>query len=167
MAEEQNTENQDAAGAKTGETEFKPITSQEEFERALGKRLQHERAKFADYGDLKAKAEQFEALQESQKTEQQKLAERLEAAEKRASQAERSALQIRIASEFGIPQEAVHGDDEESMRATAQKLVEWRDSGKRTPPAPKKLKSGSSGDGNEDGKSRAASALRQLRGANH
>ena len=161
MADE-NTPDTDGGDKPDGGSEFRPITSQEEFEKVLGKRLERERAKFADYGDLKAKAEQFDALQEANKTEQQKLAERLEAAERRATQAERSALQVRIASKFGIPQEAVHGDDEESMRATAQKLVEWRDSGKRTTPKPKQLRSGSAPThGDETG--RAAAALRSLR----
>lgn len=146
-----------------GKDEFTPITSQEEFERMLGKRLERERSKFADYDDLKEKASEFDKLQESQKSELQKERERAEAAEKRASAAERSALQVRIASEFGVPQEAVHGDDEESMRAAAEKLVEWRDTGKRTPPKPKQLKSGSGAEPRDGESGRAAAALRALR----
>lgn len=146
-----------------GKDEFRPITSQEEFEKALGKRLERERSKFADYDDLKTKASQFDQLQESQKSELQKERERAEAAEKRAGAAERSALQVRIAAEFGVPQEVVHGDNEESMRKAAQRLVEWRDTGKRPTPTPKQLKSGSGPEPRTGESGRAAAALRALR----
>ena len=39
--------------------EFQPITSQEQLNALLGDRLARERAKFADYDELKAKAEKF------------------------------------------------------------------------------------------------------------
>ena len=167
--ENENTQqDQDAAG-KTGDSNtdgFKPITSQEEFNRILAQRLERERSKFADYDDLKAKASKYDKVVESQKTAEQRLQEQLQQAERRAQEAERTALRVRIATEFGVPQEAVHGDDEASMRTTAQKLVEWRDSNKRPVPTPKSLKSGSAGERDEGG-SRAAAALRAMRGANH
>lgn len=156
MAEEDDAD-------KGAGTEFTPITSQEDFERALGKRLERERSKFADYDTLKEKASKLDEIEEATKSELQKERERAEAAEKRASQAERSALQTRIAAELGVPLEVVHGDTEEQMRAAAQKVIEWRDGGKKKAPPPKTLKSGSSRDGSDTGGSRAAAALRQLR----
>lgn len=39
-------------------SEFTPITSQEEFDKALSKRLDRERAKFADYDELKGKVKE-------------------------------------------------------------------------------------------------------------
>lgn len=147
------------------EAEFKPITSQDELNRLIGDRINSVKSKFADYDDLKAKASQLDEIEQANKSELDKERERAEAAEKRATAAERSSLQTRVATEFGVPLEVVHGDDEEQMRQSAQKVLEWRDSGKKSPPPPKSLKSGSSGDGGEGG-SRAAAALRQMRG-NH
>lgn len=155
-------EKQDDAG-NGGQDEFTPITSQEELERVLGKRLERERAKFADYEEAKQKASQFDELQESQKSEVQKERERAEAAERRASVAERTALQVRIASEMGVPQEALHGDTEEAMRAAAQQLVAWRDSGKHPTPPVRQLRSGSGPEPRDGETGRAAAALRALR----
>ena len=39
--------------------EFQPITSQEQLNALLGDRLARERAKFADYGELRDKASRF------------------------------------------------------------------------------------------------------------
>lgn len=62
--------------------EFKPITSQEEFDRMVKARIARERQKYADYPDLKSKAAEFDKLQDTQKTELQKAAEARAAAER-------------------------------------------------------------------------------------
>ena len=142
---------------------FKPITSQDDLNRIIGERIGKVKAQYADYDALKEKASKFDQAEEASKTELQKERERAEAAERRASQAERSALQQRIAAEEGVIPEVLHGDTEEEMRAAAKKVIEWRDSGKKKAPPPKTLKSGSSRDGSDTGGSRAAAALRQLR----
>lgn len=159
------SEENDGQQAGGEQPEFRPITSQEEFEKALGKRLERERAKFADYDDLKARAARLDEIEESQKTELQKLQERAATAEQRASEFERQALAARIAAEMNVPVEVLHGDDEASIRAAAQKVIEWRDAGKKPAPKPKSLKSGASADDAMTGKERAALALRQLRGS--
>lgn len=43
--------------------DFTPPTSQEELDRIIGSRLTREREKFADYGDLKAKAKRLEEIE--------------------------------------------------------------------------------------------------------
>lgn len=50
---------------------FTPPASQDELNRIIADRLARERAKFADYDDLKAKADQLQALEDAQKTEAQ------------------------------------------------------------------------------------------------
>lgn len=104
------------------------------------------------------------------KTEQQKLAERADAAERRAKELEHAALRARIAAEKGVPESALSGDDEDALRAKADELIAWRDaqSGRRQAPAASSLRSGTSGGstGGATGKERAAAALRELRGAN-
>lgn len=54
---------------------FTPPASQEEFNRIIGERVARERAKFADYDDLKAKAEEFDRAAEAARTEQEKAVE--------------------------------------------------------------------------------------------
>ena len=44
------------AGDNTEDKGFKPIDSQEDLDRIIEKRLARERAKFADYEEVKAKA---------------------------------------------------------------------------------------------------------------
>src|SRR5690606_11466680 len=127
MSEE--IDGQQAGGEQEPAAEFKPITSQDELEKVLGKRLERERAKFADYDDLKARATKWAEVEESQKSEVQKALERAEAAEKRASELERTTLRRSIADELGVPVEAVHGDDADSMRASAEAVKQWAEQG--------------------------------------
>lgn len=54
---------------------FEPISSQAELDRILGERLARERAKYADYNDLKAKAAEFDKAAEAARTEHEKAVE--------------------------------------------------------------------------------------------
>lgn len=79
--------------------------TQEQVDKIVEQRLARERQKFADYDDMKAKAGQFDQLEESKKTSEQKLLERIEAAEKRAADSEKAveaakvdALRARVAA---------------------------------------------------------------------
>lgn len=147
------------------EQTFEPITSQDDFERRLAKRLERERSKFSDYDEVKAKASQFDEFEQKNKSELQKAIERAEAAEQKIGEATRTALHARIAADTGVPVEMIRGDDEESARASAQKILDWSESRspKRKPPVGQ-LKSGASGSSEHaTDKERAAAALRQLR----
>ena len=87
---------------------FKPITSKEEFEKILGKRLHRERAKFADYEDLKKQVS-------SQETTISELREKLgeqEMKDKRKS----------IAEKAGVPESVLRGTTEEELQAHAEEL---------------------------------------------
>jgi hypothetical protein len=73
----------------------------------------------------KSAADELTALKESQKTEQQRLAERAEAAERSAAEAQRELVRLRVISEVGLPadlHEFVVGNDEDELRAKATKL---------------------------------------------
>lgn len=112
-------------------------------------------------------AKRLQQFEDSQKSESQKLSERLAQAEKRAVLAERAALVARVAGERGVPAGALVGDDEESIRKSADDLIAWRDAAKSTtPPVPSRrpIRSGvSDGTDSLTGKDRAAAALRALR----
>lgn len=151
---------------ETESSGFEPITSQDALDKIIGARLGRVQQKFSDYDDLKTKAAQFDELEQANKSELQRERERAEAAEQRANAADQIALHARIAAETGVPVETIKGDDEESARACAQKILEWRDSNipKKKAPSAGGLKSGASGPGDQvTGKERAAAALRQMR----
>ena len=78
--------------------------------------------------DNKTAAEELAALKESQKTDQQKVEERISQMEKRAADAESRALRSDIASKHGISAEDrdlfLTGSDEESLTAQAKRLAE-------------------------------------------
>lgn len=164
-------EEQDGQQAGTGEqtsgqegagSEFAPITTQDELNRLIGARLDRERQKFADYDALREKAAKYDEVEESAKSELQKITERAEAAERRAAEFEQTALKTRIAAELGVIPEVVQGTDEETMRASAQRVLEWAKQGVRQPPPTKQLASGASSAPTGE-KGRAAAALRALR----
>ncbi|MBX3311710.1 MAG: hypothetical protein KF916_02265 [Microbacteriaceae bacterium] len=44
---------------------FTPITSQEDFDKAIQARIAREQSKYSDYADLKAKAEKLNQIEEA------------------------------------------------------------------------------------------------------
>lgn len=74
------------AAAEEAAKKFEPITSQDDFEKRLGARLIREREKYADYDELKAKAEAHDKAKEEAKTEAEKA---VDAARKEGSTSER------------------------------------------------------------------------------
>lgn len=110
-------------------------------------------------------AKKLADIEEANKTEIQKAQDRAAAAEQRATQAEQTALKVRIAAEMNVPVEVLHGSDEATVRAAAQKVLDWAGSNKKPAPSVSALKSGSSSEESSGmtGKQKAAAALRSLR----
>src|SRR5690606_19117969 len=106
--------------------QFEPIVSQEALDKIIQARIARERAKFADYDELKAKAEKLAEFEESQKTEAQKAQERLEAAEKRAAELELKAARAEVAAAKGVPAELLTGSTQEELEASADALIAFR-----------------------------------------
>ena len=106
--------------------QFEPIVSQEALDKIIQARIARERAKFADYDELKAKAEKLAEFEESQKTEAQKAQERLEAAEKRAAELELKAARAEVAAAKGVPAELLTGSTQEELEASADALIQFR-----------------------------------------
>ena len=155
-------------GNNTGETPtggdaFKPITSQEDLNKVIADRVARAERKaaekFAGYDDLKAKAEQFDQLQESQKSAEQKTAERIAALEEKAAKAEAAALRASVQASFKISDEDaalfLTAPDREGLEAQAKRLSE-RDLGPGTNYVP------GEGDNPKPGDSEERAAVRQL-----
>lgn len=81
------------------------------------------------------KARQYDAFEESQKTELQKAQDAAAAAQQRAAEAEARALRSDIARNTGVPIELLTAADEETLQAQAEALLAFRGQ-QQTPPAP-------------------------------
>lgn len=113
--------------------EFKAPSSQEELDRIIEARLARERKRFQDYDELKAKSEQLAQIEEANKTEAEKAAERLAAAEKRAAELEAKAVRAEVAAAKGVPASLLTGSTQEELEASADALIEFRGEQKQTP----------------------------------
>lgn len=135
---------------------FTPIETQEKFDEAIKERLARERAKFADYDELKAKAAKFDEAEEARKSDLEKANERiseLEAAAKSREEADRLAeARAKVSKETGVPADLISGTDEESMTESAKAIAAFAKA--TVPPAPKV---GSAGRFADDGASSGGS----------
>lgn len=110
--------------------EFKPITTQEEFETAVNARLQQELAKYSDYDDLKKKNGDYEkTLAANSKT--------IATLQGQVKGYEVGAIKSKVAKELGIPDGMagrLSGETEKDIRADAEKMAPFFS--KATPAAP-------------------------------
>lgn len=118
--------NSTTSGATSAANEFKPINSQDELDAALKDRLNRERAKFKDYGDLKAKAAKLDEIEQANLSELEKANGRFTTAETERDTAKAEALRLRTAVTHGISLEDADlfltGTDEETLTAQAKRL---------------------------------------------
>ena len=112
--------------------------TQSELNAIIGDRLAQERKKYADYEELKGKAEKYDAAEEASKTELQKEQERsanlqkqLEALQK--ADAERQ-LKEKVSKETGVPMELLRGDTEEDLKAQADAILKFAKPGQPSYP---------------------------------
>jgi hypothetical protein len=130
MSEPTNTPpvagNEGGTTAPAGD-EFKPITSQDDLNRVINDRLARERAKYADYKDVKKKADEFDKVTQASKSEQEKFAERVAALEKENQTIRSDALRSRIQAKYSISDEDADlfltGTDEDSLTRQAERLA--------------------------------------------
>lgn len=117
--------------------EFTPITTQEEFDKAITDRIKREREtlskKYADYDELKARTVDYEKQLGELKSSHDELSKKSSEYDKTVSELtgkittyEQASLKARIAYEMGIPYELagrLTGDDEKALRADAESLT--------------------------------------------
>lgn len=110
--------------------EFKPITTQKEFDDAVDARLQQELAKYSDYDDLKKKNEGYEkTLAANSKT--------IATLQGQVKGYEVGAIKSKVARELGIPEGMagrLSGETEEEIRKDAEGMATFFS--KTTPAAP-------------------------------
>ena len=106
--------------------EFEAITSQEDFDKAIQARIARERAKFADYEQLKADAGELSKIRESQKTAEQKQQEALAAAQKELADLRVAKDRAEIAAEKGVPVGLLTGTTRDEIAAAAEALIQFK-----------------------------------------
>lgn len=128
--------------------EFKPITTQEEFDKAIQERLNRQKEniekQYADYAEIKAKNQELETEVSTLKTA---LAESNEKAGKydkdisdlnaKIAGYETANMRTKIALQHGLPYDFASrlvGEDEESITEDAKKLAELIGSKELIPP---------------------------------
>lgn len=105
-----------------------PVTvdSQDAFDRLVQSRLERERAKFADYDDLKSKVEGFGQTEAERQAEIDALTQRTEAAESWKSEREAAdtlnTIRAEVATTVGVPADALRGSTKEELQAHAEAL---------------------------------------------
>lgn len=120
---------------QSAEESFKAPASQEELDRIIQARVARERKNIpTDYEELKAKAQKFAEWEEANKTEVQKSADRLAAAEKRATELEAKAIRAEVAAAKGVPSALLTGSTVEELEAAADALIAFR--GEQKPAGP-------------------------------
>jgi len=122
----ETTEQAGNSGTTATAPKFEPITSQEEFDRRLADRLRREREKYSDYDDLKAAAARLAEIEEANKTEEQKRAERIAELEAKVNEYETreqiAAWKAEVAEATGVPAAALAGSTKEEIEAHAETL---------------------------------------------
>lgn len=129
------TEGKSKTDSGSGEG-FQPITTQEDLNRVIADRVNREKAKFADYAELQAKAARLDAAEAAAKTAEEKFNERLAAVEGKLTTSEANSMRWRIAAKHGISDEDAElfllGTDEETLEKQATRLADRASAKKKT-----------------------------------
>lgn len=112
--------------AKPEAPAWTPPATQADLDRIIADRLSREKAKYANHDELVAKAAEYDKAQEAAKTEAQKLADRLAAAEAKAQEAEAKAIRAEVAQAKGVPAALLTGNTKEALEAAADALIAFR-----------------------------------------
>ena len=114
-------------------SEFKPITTQEEFDNAIKERLSREKSKYSDYDQIKSLVEELKKenvdLKSTIEANHQSKADadkQLEDMQKQIAGYETASLRTRVALQYGLPYDLadrLQGTDEESFKADAERLA--------------------------------------------
>lgn len=125
-------------------SEFKPITTQEEFDNAIKERLAREKSKYSDYDQLKSRVTELEkengGLKSTIEANNQSKADadkQLEEMKNQISNYETASLRTRVALQYGLPYDLadrLQGTDEESFKADAERLAGYMKPKESIPP---------------------------------
>lgn len=108
--------------------------TQAELNEIIQDRLGKERAKYADYDELRAKAKKYDDAEESGKTELQKATDKAKALQAKldamTKEAEVSKVRAKVAADTGVPVSLLTGSTEEECAVQANNILAFAKSGK-------------------------------------
>ena len=114
--------------------------TQAEMDAVIADRLRRERAKFADYDQLKDKAAKYDAAEEAGKSDLQRAREEAETYRARADALQRDIdarnARDKVAAEKGVPASLLTGTTEEECAAQAEAMLKWRGPAQNYPAVP-------------------------------
>lgn len=146
------SENAAEATTETEATEPVESPAQEIDWKAMARKHEDEKkALRKQLKELEPKAQQLREIEESQKTELQRLQERAEAAERQAQDLSLAKDRAEVAADKGVPASLLHGTTREELEAAADALIEFRGEQKTTPSSSAFEKAGRSLPLNGDG----------------
>lgn len=109
------------------ETQEERTFTQAELDEIVQSRLSKEKAKFADYDEIKSKAKQFDEIQEASKTELQKATEKADALQAQidAMTKEKEIREVRenVSKETGVPVDLLTADTTEECEVQAKAIL--------------------------------------------
>lgn len=101
--------------------------TQSELNAILGDRLAQERKKYADYEELKGKAEKYAEIENASKSALQREQEKSATLQKQLEALQNAdkvrKLKEKISQETGVPITVLRGDSEEDLRSQAQEIL--------------------------------------------
>ena len=110
-------------------TEEPKTFTQEEVNGIVAERLSRDRQKFADYETLKKKAEEFDKLQEANKTELEKANERAKALEAELNTIKQAQavqeMRSKVSAQTGVPTNLLTANSEEECFEQAKAIKEF------------------------------------------
>lgn len=124
--------NEDASAKSGGKPDYTPPASQADLDKIVADRIARERAKYADYDDLKDKAAKFTEIENASKSDLEKAQQRADEAERKAAETERRALRAEVAAEKGVPVDLLTGSTKDEIEAAADRLLEFSKGAKPT-----------------------------------
>ena len=119
------TVNQDNNATENVEKTF----TQAEVDAIVGDRLKRDRQKYADYETLKEKADKFDQMEDANKTELERMAEKNKELQTELDNIRRENLvreaRQTVANETGIPVTLLTGETEDECRQQAKAIAEY------------------------------------------
>ncbi|HEL0236208.1 TPA: DUF4355 domain-containing protein [Streptococcus equi subsp. zooepidemicus] len=126
-------------------SEFKTIETQEELDAIVKSRIAREREKYQDYDQLKTRVEELESEKSSletalhdAKSNTDSYTEKITSLETQIAGYEAANLRTKIALQYGLPidlADRLRGDDEDVLRADAERLASFIKPSQPQPPA--------------------------------
>lgn len=109
--------------------EFEPITTQEELDKIIGKRIMRERDKYKNFDEYKNAAKELAQIKEANQSELEKATSRAEKAEKELESLkhakELSDIAKEVSQETGVPADALRGSTREELQDHAKLLQKY------------------------------------------